>query len=145
MILRDFCSQKSWDCLVIWSVGLSDCRIVGLSAWMTRGSRSWVALHCFPFDRISMTWHRDEYMRLWSSFFWFESCVFPFQEVVCHPASRWSRNLSINKIKTHQGRRNIATLGAQPNGGFSRGYLTSGPFLPVLPRSVCDGSNKFAL
>jgi hypothetical protein len=67
---------------------------------------------------------------------------FLLSEVVRHPATRWFRNLSINKTTTHQGWRNIATLSAQPNGGLSRVRLISVPLLPVLRCAVCEGPMK---
>jgi hypothetical protein len=93
----------------------------------------------FPFGRISTTWNRGKSMRLWQSFFWLESCIFPFQGAICHRVTRWFHNVSINQTRTHQEWRNIATLGAHPNAGLSRVHLTSVPLLAVLRRSICEG------
>jgi hypothetical protein len=100
---------------------------------------------CFPFGNMSTTWNPKGFHMIVTIIFLAWIICFSLSGVIRHPATRWFRNLSINKTTAHQGWRNIATLSAQPNGGLSRVRLTSVPLLPVVLRSVCEGLNEDAL
>jgi hypothetical protein len=102
-ILREFCSQNSWDCLAVWDLALSasmmkrnrkdsrwnsriDCRICLIY---------YLVFNSFPLRKILTTWNRGESMRLWPSFAGVNHVFVPFRD--SSPSANQMISQSIDK------------------------------------------------